>query len=121
MMGKIATLLCGILLLPAVAVGSERPVVERLCAGDAYERALCSYQQGRLEEAEASFRQLTEADPAPRTIRAHYFLARTLMRTGKCEEASRELIRIFGADPGFYREWGCDFLLGECRRRLGLD
>lgn len=121
MMGKIATLACGFLLLPLALVAAERPVVERLCAGDAYERALCNYEQGRLEEAEAAFRALTEEDPAPRTIRAHYFLARTLMRQGNCEEASRELIWIFGADPGFYREWGCDFLLGACRRRLGLD
>lgn len=120
MMGKIATLACGVLLLTAPAAAADA-VLDRLCRGDSYEQALCSYQRGDFDAAETAFRALAEEEPAPRTIRARYFLARALMKSGKCEEASRELIRIFGSDPGFYREWGCDFLLGECRRRLGLD
>lgn len=48
-----------------------------------------------------------------------YFLARTKMGLKKFAEAEAELIRIYTADPGFYKEWGCDFLLGESRRAQG--
>lgn len=120
-MGKIATLLCGILSLASVSLAAERPVVQALCGGDEYQQALCAFYGGELDRAAAGFRNVLMQEPSPTVIRAHYFLARTLMKQQKWSEANRELIRIFGEDPGFYREWGCDFLLGVCRRELGLD
>ena len=48
-----------------------------------------------------------------------YFLARTLMKTGRFDEASTLLIRIYSLDKAFYDAWNCDFLLGECRKALG--
>ena len=95
--------------------------MDRLCAGDSYEQALCAFHNDRLGEAERELRPLAEGDPSPRALRARYFLARTLMKQERWEEAGRELIHVFSLDPGFYREWGCDFLLGETRRRRGLD
>jgi len=55
----------------------------------------------------------------PRTIRSIYFLARTEMKLGRFDEASTLFIRIYEIDQPFYREWSCDFLLGECRTALG--
>ena len=89
-------------------------------AADDYSRALCAYQHRRFSEAEKGFRTIAESDvKAPQTIRATYFLARTLMKTGRYEDASRLLIRIYEADKPFYEDWQCDFLLGECRRAQG--
>lgn len=121
-MGKIATA-CGILLLAfaSEAGASEQPVVDRLCEGTAYERALCAYHQGRLDDAVPALRELAAGEPSPTAIRARYFLARSLMRRAEWEEAGRELVTLFGNDPGFYRAWGCDFLLGVTRRQRGLD
>lgn len=48
-----------------------------------------------------------------------YFLARTLMKTGRYDEASKVLVRIYETDKPFYDDWECDFLLGECRRAQG--
>jgi TolA-binding protein len=85
-----------------------------------YERALCSYQRRNFADAEAGFRAIVDADAKdPQTIRAHYFLARTLMKTGRFDEASALLIRIYSLDKSFYVVWNCDFLLGECRKALG--
>jgi len=70
--------------------------------------------------AEAGFRALTEREERDaQTIRATYFLARTLMKTGRFDEASALLIRIYSMDQAFYDTWNGDFLLGECRKALG--
>ncbi len=88
-------------------------------SGD-YERALCSYQKRQFADAEAGFRAIVDlAERDPKTIRSMYFLARTLMKTGRFDEASALLVRIYSLDKAFYDSWNCDFLLGECRKALG--
>lgn len=91
------------------------------CGGtDDYSRALCAYQQRRFAEAEKGFRAIVAADAKdPSTMKATYFLARTLMKTGHFEEAAKLFIRIYDADKPFYDDWQCDFLLGECRKAQG--
>jgi TolA-binding protein len=91
------------------------------CALDGdYERALCSYQRRNFAEAEIGFRTIVDAAARePKTLRATYFLARTLMKTGRFDEASALFIRIYSTDKAFYDMWNCDFLLGECRKALG--
>lgn len=85
-----------------------------------YERALCSYQRRNFAEAESAFRVIVErGEKVPETLRATYFLARTLMKTGRFDEASALLIRIYALDKPFYDAWNCDFLLGECRKAQG--
>ena len=85
-----------------------------------YERALCAYQRRNFADAEARFRAIAEREGRDaETIRATYFLARTLMKTGRFDEASAILIRIYSMDQAFYDTWNCDFLLGECRKALG--
>jgi TolA-binding protein len=85
-----------------------------------YERALCSYQRRNFGEAETAFRAIVEREEQDaKTIRALYFLARTLMKTGRFDEASALLIRIYALDQSFYDAWNGDFLLGECRKALG--
>ena len=88
-------------------------------AGD-YEQALCSYQRRDFANAERLFRAIVEREAQdPLTIRSMYFLARTLMKTGRFDEAHALLIRIYGLDAAFYDTWNGDFLLGECRKALG--
>jgi TolA-binding protein len=88
--------------------------------GGDYERALCAYQRRNFAEAEQAFRTLTEREQRDATtIRSTYFLARTMMKTGRYDEASALLIRIYSMDQAFYEAWNGDFLLGECRRALG--
>lgn len=85
-----------------------------------YQRALCAYQRRNFAEAEATFRAIVDRNEAtPEAIRSMYFLARTLMKTGRFDEASALLIRIYTLDKAFYDAWNCDFLLGECRRAQG--
>lgn len=85
-----------------------------------YEQSLCAYQRRNFAAAEAGFRRIVEKEEkAPETIRSMYFLARTLMKTGRFDEASALLIRIYSLDKAFYETWNCDFLLGECRKALG--
>jgi TolA-binding protein len=107
-----------ILALLALPAGAAPPST---CAGtDAYSVALCSYQHRRFGDAEKGFRAIVDAgEKNPQTIRATYFLARTLMKTGHFGEASRLFVRIYGEDKPFYDDWQCDFLLGECRRAQG--
>lgn len=89
-------------------------------ATDAYSTALCSYQRRQFAAAEQMFRALAgSATKEPSTIKAMYFLARTLMKTGRYDEAGRLFRRIYDTDKPFYDEWQCDFLLGECRRAVG--
>jgi len=86
----------------------------------AYEAALCAYQQRDFARAESDFRAIVDAGRADaETLRSTYFLARTLMKTGRFEEASRLFMRVYAMDKPFYDGWNCDFLLGECRRALG--
>jgi TolA-binding protein len=91
------------------------------CAGDtAYEAALCAYQKRQFAEAERGFRAIVDKMASePETMRSLYFLGRTLMKQGHYDEAGTLFIRIYALDPPFYREWNCDFLLGECRRAQG--
>lgn len=91
------------------------------CGGnDDYSAALCAYQRRQFAVAEKGFRTIAESKwRDPQTIRATYFLARTLMKTGRYDEAARTLIRINDMDKPFYDAWSCDFLLGECRRAQG--
>ena len=87
---------------------------------DEYSRALCAYQHRNFSEAERGFRAIADRQqPEPRTIKSMYFLARTLMKTGRFEDATKVLIRIYETDKPFYDDWQCDFLLGECRKALG--
>lgn len=107
--------LLGIAALPAAAAAPTTCGAE-----DEYGVALCAYQRRQFAVAERMFRVIAEAGAEdPKTLRAHYFLARTLMKTGRFEEASSTLIRIYALDKPFYDAWACDFLLGECRRALG--
>ena len=109
------------LLILALLSGSAYAAPPTTCAGSSdYDRALCSYQKRNFAEAEIGFRALLErAAKDPQTIRAAYFLARTYMKTGRFDEASALLIRIYALDRAFYAVWNCDFLLGECRKALG--
>lgn len=85
-----------------------------------YSRALCAYQKRDFAEAEKVFRALADSGAEdPETVRAAYFLARSLMKQGRYDEAGKVLIRIYSLDKPFYDGWNCDFLLGECRRAAG--
>ncbi|HSP33569.1 MAG TPA: tetratricopeptide repeat protein [Thermoanaerobaculia bacterium] len=107
-----------ILALIAVPAMAAPPTT---CGGtDDYSLGLCAYQKRQFAEAEKRFRAMVQADEKdPATIKATYFLARTLMKTGRYDEAARLLIRIYDTDKPFYDEWQCDFLLGVCRHAEG--
>lgn len=107
-----------LLLLLAPALAAAPPTT---CGGTSdYERALCAYQRRNFAEAERAFRAIAGRETQdPQTIRASYFLARTLMKTGRFDEANKLLIRIYEMDSAFYATWNGDFLLGECRKALG--
>ena len=110
------------LLLAVLATSAfVAPPPPTTCGGTSdYERALCSYQRRNFAEAESLFRAIAEREVQDeKTIRATYFLARTLMKTGRFDEASALFIRIYTLDKPFYDGWNCDFLLGECRKALG--
>ncbi len=108
-------------LILALIAGSALAAPPTSCGlGDGYARALCACQRRNFAEAEAAFRAIVEQGAVePRTLRAAYFLARTLMKTGRFEEASALLVRIYALDKPFYDAWACDFLLGECRKASG--
>ncbi|HVS31312.1 MAG TPA: tetratricopeptide repeat protein [Thermoanaerobaculia bacterium] len=110
-----SALILALLSLPALA---GPPTT---CGGaDDYSQALCSYQRRDFAESERRFRAIAEEGAeSPQTLRAAYFLARTLMKTGRFEEAAQQFIRIYELDKPFYDSWNCDFLLGECRRAQG--
>lgn len=107
-----------LLVLSSLPAAAAAPTT---CSGTtAYEQAVCAYQRRQFAEAERAFRGILEKNESePATIRSVYFLARTLMKQGHYDEAATLLIRIYSLDPPFYREWNCDFLLGECRRAQG--
>jgi TolA-binding protein len=104
----------------AALAAAPPPTTCGLAEAGEYERALCAYQRRNFAEAEAGFRAIVEAaQPDPQTIRAMYFLARTLMKSGRFDEASALFIRIYSLDKPFYDAWSCDFLLGESRKAQG--
>ena len=89
-------------------------------APDDYSRALCAYQRRDFQAAEKALQSIIDAGRSgPETVKARYFLGRTLMKTGRFAEAADVFIKIYGDDKPFYHAWNCDFLLGECRRALG--
>lgn len=89
--------------------------------GGGYPEALCRYERGDYRAAEPLFATIVEREEqAPETLKAEYFLARTRMRLQRFSEASAGLMNIYGRDASFYHEWGCDYLLGECRKAMGL-
>lgn len=115
------TILFLLILLAGAASGRAAEPVCRAAEGE-YLKALCLYHGGRFEEAEKGFRAVVEADaPRPETLKARYFLVRTLMKLGRWSEASEELIKIYSLSSSFYDEWSGDYLLGEIRRAQGLD
>ncbi len=110
-----------VLLILALIAGTALAAPPTTCRLDGdYERALCAYQRREFAAAEKGFRALAERETQDaQTIRSLYFLARTLMKTGRFEEASQLLVRIYATDQAFYETWNGDFLLGECRKALG--
>lgn len=92
------------------------------CEAAPYARALCWYDAGDVDRAEAGLRQVVEEGrEGPEMLKAIYFLARTKMRKEEWSEASRLLVELFGLSPSFYRDWNGDFLLGVCRDEQGRD
>lgn len=108
-------------LLTALFTSAASAAPPSTCALEgAYERALCAYQKRQFAQAESEFRTIVDRNALePQTLRATYFLARTFMKTGRFDEASALLIRIYSLDKAFYESWNCDFLLGECRKAQG--
>jgi TolA-binding protein len=88
-------------------------------AKDDYSRALCAYQRRNFDAAESGFKAIAEDRDNPKSIPAMYFLARSEMKQGRYDEASVLFVRIYELAPPFFREWNCEFLLGECRKALG--
>ncbi len=108
-------------LILALLASSVLAAPPSTCAIDGdYERSLCAYQRRQFADAEIGFRSIIDrGEKDAKTLRAIYFLGRTLMKTGRFDEASALFIRIYSADKAFYDTWNCDFLLGECRKALG--
>ena len=104
-------------LLLNLAVQAAPPTTCR--DSDAYARALCAYQHRHFAEAAQGFEAVSTDSSNPKAIPALYFLARCEMKQGRFKEAESRFYRIYEAAPEFYREWDCDFLLGECRRAEG--
>lgn len=109
-----------LVILALVAVTAQAAPPSTCAQTGEYEQALCAYQRRDFAKAERGFRAITDREAKdPQTIRAAYFLARTLMKTGRFDEAHALLIRIYSLDQAFYDSWNGDFLLGECRKALG--
>ena len=107
------------LLLTTSTAGYSAPPTTCNSNGE-YDRALCAYQRRNFPAAIAGFRAIVERDEKdPVTLRSTYFLARTLMKTGRYDDAAELFVRIYSIDAPFYHAWNCDFLLGECRRAVG--
>ncbi len=88
-------------------------------ARDDYSKALCACQHRNFTAAESGFKAIAEDRDNPKAIPAMYFLARSEMKQGRYDEASVLFVRIYEVAPPFFREWNCEFLLGECRKALG--
>lgn len=110
------------LILALLAATAPARVPTTCGLADPYSTALCAYQRRNFAAAESGFRAIVDADrPDPQTVRATYFLARTLMKQGRFEDAAKLFIRIYALDQSFYDAWSCDYLLGECRKATGKD
>jgi TolA-binding protein len=111
-----------ILALLAGGVSAQAATPTTCGIDEPYAKALCAYHHRNFAEAEAGFRAIVqEAAADSKTVRAMYFLARTDMKRGNFDEAAKLLIRIYSLDKAFYDTWGCDYLLGECRRASGKE
>lgn len=120
--GKVARLAALVMLATAVAAAAPQRSAPQPCSGGDYARALCLYSRQNYETALSMFKAIAERDEkAPETMKAHYFAARSEMKLKRWSEAAEELRNIYDLSPLFYREWSCDFLLGECRRALGKE
>lgn len=109
-------------ILALLAATAQAAVPTTCGSSDDYGKALCAYQRRNFAVAEGGFRAIVEkGEKDAQTLHAMYFLARTQMKQGRFDEASRLLIRIYGLDKPFYDTWSCDFLLGECRRATGKE
>jgi len=110
-------------LLTAILSPTFPAVAQRLtCEGDGYRKGLCLYQQRQYVEAQRILLSVVQANAEdPVTLRAKYFLARAEMKLKNWQSASQHLREIYSLSPLFYQEWSCDFLLGECRKKLGKD
>jgi TolA-binding protein len=116
--------IAGFLLAAALVAAAAAAAPPAVCRGDldAYGAALCAYLRGSLDQARAEFDAIVAKDePRPETLKARYFLARTLMKLKRWEEASAQLVKIYSLSPSFYEEWSCDFLLGEARKGMGME
>lgn len=111
-----------ILAFLATAASAAVPPPSTCALSDPYSKALCAYQRRNFAAAETGFRAIVDADAKdPQTVRATYFLARTMMKRGRYEDAAKLFIRIYTLDKSFYDAWSCDYLLGECRKATGKD
>ncbi|HXI13879.1 MAG TPA: hypothetical protein VNM92_14720 [Thermoanaerobaculia bacterium] len=110
-------------MLSAILAPSPSAFAQRAaCEGDGYRKGLCLYRQRQYLEAEKILTVVVAANAEdPVTLRAKYFLARTEMKLGNWDKASGHLIEIYALSPLFYKEWSCDFLLGESRKGLGEE
>lgn len=103
-------------------VGSGQAQESRCTGTSGYQRGLCLFASRNYVEAERLFAAVVEENREdPVTLKARYFLIRTEMKLGRWKQASEQLISIYAISPMFYREWSCDFLLGECRKKLGQE
>lgn len=108
------------LILALIATTASAAPPSTCTGADDYSRALCAYQRRDFAGAVKAFRSIAESGvEAPQTVRATYFLARSLMKQGRYDDAGAVLIRIYTLDKPFYDSWNCDFLLGECRKAAG--
>lgn len=110
------------LLLTAVSLASAIMAAGTAAIDTRYDEAMRSYRVRDYPAAAAAFRSIVEQDEKdPLTLKSRYFLARSLMKNGSWRYAKKELVGIYETSPSFYAEWGCDFLLGECRKALGEE
>jgi TolA-binding protein len=110
------------LILALLAATAQAAPPSTCGATDDYGQALCAYQRRNFAVAAAGFQAIIQkGDKDVQTLHAIYFLARTEMKRGHFDEASKLLVRIYGLDKPFYDAWNCDFLLGECRKATGKD
>ena len=116
----VAVIRTSLAILALLSFGAEAASPTTCGLAGEYEQALCAYQRREFASAERLFRAVIDREAQDaETIRSTYFLARTLMKTGRFDEAHALLIRIYSLDPAFYDTWNGDFLLGECRKALG--
>ena len=103
--------------LLALSIAAALPAIGQTAS---YAEGLAAYRRGDYEAAETTLRAVIEADEkSTATLKAAYFLARSLMKQKKFDQAATLFINIHRTSPAFYREWSCDYLLGVCREATG--